>query len=114
MRDPEQAAEGTFAWKSLGAEVDGGLGTVEAQREFRRALCGSNVDLVLKEFDLAPNATDFLSPLSKNVHSLQYALPLSCLLQKSFIAVHDAKAVCLGAEVGDESLSLTCSLPMQV
>ena len=113
-RDPQKSAEGSITWKSLGAEVDGLEGTVEAQRVFRRAVAGSNVDLVLGDFSVSATSTDFLSTISRNVHSLQFSRPLSCLLQCSFAHMHDQEARHLGANVGDELLSLTCSLPLQV
>ena len=110
-RDPKKAAEGSITWKSLGAEVDGEQGWVGSALTFRRALVSANLGLLGGEL-VRTDSPNLQSVVSKNMHSVQYCRPLSCLMDHLYVDLNRAIPRELSEHSRDELLLLTCALPM--
>jgi site-specific DNA-cytosine methylase len=110
-RDPNKAAEGTLTWVTLGAEVDGEAGWVGSSMEFRRALTSSNLGLLGGEL-VRTDSPNLQSVVSKNMHSVQYCRPLSCLFDHLYIDLNKSVPRVVSEKAMDEVLLLTGALPM--
>ena len=110
-RDPKKAAEGEISWKSLGAEVDGDLGWVGSALSFRCALASANLGLMGGEL-VRTDSPNLQSVVSKNMHSVQYCRPLSCLMDHLYVDLNATIPRQLSEDSRDELLLLTCALPL--
>ena len=106
-RDPKKAAEGVTS----GAEVDGEEGLVGSSTKFRLSLLAANLGL-LSEGLVRTDSLNLQSVVSKNMHSVQYCRPLSCLFDTVYADLNCASPGVLKEKARDEILLLTCALPM--
>eukprot|EP00435_Cladocopium_sp_Y103_P052133 s394_g16.t1 len=110
-RDPKKAAEGEVTWRSLGAEVAGEEGWVGSALNFRCALVSANLGLLGGEL-VRTDSPNLQSVVSKNMHSVQYCRPLSCLMDHLYVDLNRQIPRDLSEESRDELMLLTCALPL--
>ena len=110
-RGPKKAAEGSISWTSLGAEVAGEAGLVGSAKKFRRALLSSNLGL-LGEGSVRTDSLNLQSVVSKNMRSVQYCRPLSCLFDQLYLNMNQPSVRMLNEKGRDEVILLSSALPM--
>ena len=109
-RDPKKAAEGVRSWQTLGAEML--ENHVGSNLGFRRALMGATLHLIRTEGSMKVSLNEFMTTVSKHMHSCQYNRTTACLLDQVYKFIHNYGKGVIPHQVIDELWLLTMALPM--